>query len=984
MAAVLSLNSTARADGYARTRLPAATKVVAGYWHNFNNGSAVMRLREVPDRYNVVYVAFAESDAGDRATMHFTPSNAIPGNTVEDFKEDVHFLQARGTKVIISAGGANAYVKLDSDTKTTAFVTSMIGIIDEYDFDGMDIDIEAGTFVLDAGDTDFRNPTTTTIVNLIDATRRICAHYSGTLMLTSAPETAYVQGAMEAYANTWGAYMPWIEGVRDILDYIHPQYYNASAVRGLDGKYHGPGTSGFLTAGSEDLLRGYNVGGHFFQPLRPDQVAVGVPASQNAGGSFIALDQVLTAMKYMDTGDKAASGYTGSYTLLQSGGYPGFRGVMTWSVNWDSTTDGGTEVYEFANTFGGYYDTGGAPVLSISDASTEEGDTGTRDLAFTVTLSKEADAEVRVDYSTQDGTALAGTDYTAASGTLIFAVGETEKSVAVPILGNTEVEGNKTFTVKLANSSGADIAGGTATGTILNDDSSGAAPPQGLSKLPANRPIVVGYLNALRDATGHEQVLTPERIATEIAGIHWGGYDVIVHAFAEPVDSDGSVGEGLGNFKAYRDDLIREAHARGKSVIMSIGGAYPARLAGQFQNIATDAVKRANFISDVVSYLSTHHYDGVDIDWEFPDVPAGKAALTQLMTELHAAVKLEHADYMVMFGTGPGWYMGSYDFAALKDHCDFFFYFGYDWKSASPSGANGPMKAPGSGAQWTTANDTMYEKSVRAGLQYAIDKGFPPGKIICGLPFYGSDNTSWAAVRDTWAADQATYDAAIHADAMEVRINGAWFTTPKALKMKMDALLKTESTELHDGKVLRGVGTWEIGHEHRSHPDLSTAFEEWMADYANEIGWQRQYEPGAAGNVTLEDWKSDHGIDDIHGDSDGNGLPDLIDFLTGNNPTTGEGRAYAIEADIRTLNVDGAEAEYFIAELDVDPHAEGVEYRIEASGDLVTWDPGCNIMVFHESTANPDGGVHAVWRAEMPANSASPRQFARLVARESL
>jgi len=952
-AAVFSLGLTARADDFTRTRLPATTKVVAGYWHNFNNGSAVMRLREVPERYNVVYIAFAESDAGDRATMHFTPSNAVPGQTVENFKEDVHFLQARGTKVIISAGGANAYVKLDSDTKKAAFVSSMIGIIEDYDFDGMDIDIEAGTFVLDAGDTDFRNPTTTTIVNL-------------------------VQGALEAYAGIWGAYMPWIEGVRDILDYIHPQYYNAAAIKGLDGKHHGPGTSGMLSAGSEDLLRGYNVGGHPFAPLRADQVAIGVPATQNAGGSFIALDQVLSAVKYLETGDKAASGYTGSYTLLQSGGYPGFRGVMTWSVNWDSTTDGGTEVYEFANTFGGYYDTGGAPVLSIADASTEEGDSGTRDLVFLVTLSKEADAEVRVDYSTQDGTALAGTDYTAVSGTLVFAAGETEKSVVVPILGNTEVEGNKTFAVKLANSSGADIADGTATGTILNDDSSGAAPPRGLSKLPKNRPVVVGYVNSLRDANGAEQSLTPEQIATEMATLHWGGYDVVVHAFAEPVDTDGSIGEGLGNFKAYQDALISEAHAHGKAVILSIGGAAPARLATQFHNIATDDAKRASFVSSVVGYLSIHHYDGVDIDWEYPpDANAGKAAFTRLMTDLYAAVKLEHNDYIVMFGTGPGWYMGSYDFAALKDHCDLYFYFGYDWKNP----ANGPVRNPGSGPQWTTANDTMYEQSVRAGLQYAIDKGFPPGKIICGLPFYGSNNSSWSSVRDTWAADRATYDAAIDADSMEVEINGAWFTSPKALKMKMDALLKTESTELHNGKILRGVGTWEIGHEHRSHPDLSTAFEEWMSDYANEIGWHRQYEPGAAGNVTLENWKSDHGIDDIHGDSDGNGLPDLIDFLIGNNPTTGEGTPAAISADIRGLNVEGAVADYFVAELDVDPHAEGVEYRIELSDDLADWDPSRQIMILHESAENPDGSVHAVWRTPAPMASGTPRKFARLAAR---
>ncbi len=982
-AVTLAFSGHVTAEAYVRSRLPADTKVVAGYWHNFNNGSSVMRLKDVPDRYNVVYIAFAESDADDRATMVFTPSIAVPEQTVALFKEDVRFLQARGTKVIISLGGANAYVKLDTTAKRDLFVSSMIGIIDEYRFDGIDIDIEAGTFSLDGGDTDFQNPTTPTIVHLIEATRQIYLHYGGSLMLTSAPETAYVQGAMVTYAGIWGAYMPWIEGVRDILDFIHPQYYNASGLRGLDGGNHGPATSGMLTAGSEALLKGFNVGGGFFSPLRPDQVAIGIPASQSAAsGGFIPFDEVLQAVKYLETGDKEASHYTGSYTLRkESGGYPGFRGIMTWSVNWDLTTDGGTGVYEYVNTFSSYYGTGSS-AMSIADTSVEEGDSGTRDMLFTVSLPRGLDTVATVDFATADGTALAGTDYTTTSGTLTFAVGEISKVIAVAVLGNTTFETNKSLTLTLSNPSGVDIADGVATGTILNDDSSGAAPPRGLSTLPSGRPIVMGYLNALRNAAGAEQSLTTAQITTEIQGIHWAGYDVIVHAFAEPLDADGTVGEGLGNFKAYQADVITEAHARNKSVIMSIGGAYPARLAGQFLNIASDATKRADFISNVVAYVGLHDYDGVDIDWEFPDAGTGKAALTQLMTELHTALKTQNRDYILMFGTGPGWYMGSYDFAILKDHCDFFFYFGYDWKASSPSGANGPIKAPGSGAQWTTATDTMFEQSVRGGLQYVIDKGFPANKIICGLPFYGSANTSWATIRNTWAADQATYDAAIDANAMEVKIGSEWFTSPKAMKMKMDALLTPAGSVLNSSAVLRGVGTWEIGHEHRTHPDLATAFEQWMSAYADGVGWQRHYQNGGAGNVTLTSWQATHGITDVMQDSDGNGLADLIDFLIGNNPSTGAGQSEVMHATLSTLNVDGSDGEYFTIVIDVDPLAEEVEYRVEGSDNLIDWSAGDSTMLIHETSANPDGSTRVVWRSATPAGQSATRKFARISVRQ--
>ncbi|MGB0460762.1 MAG: glycosyl hydrolase family 18 protein [Opitutales bacterium] len=359
-----------------------------------------------------------------------------------------------------------------------------------------------------------------------------------------------------------------------------------------------------------------------------------------------------------------------------------------------------------------------------------------------------------------------------------------------------------------------------------------AAPDYGLSTLDADRPIVVGYVNALRSATGQDQPLTPAQIDAEMAALHWEGYDAVVHAFLEPL-ADGNLDENLANFKAYQSALLNYAHQNGKSVILSIGGAYPARMADQFLELSADATKRATFVANCVNYLKSYNYDGIDIDWEFPvHNRNGRALMNQLMEDLYTAVKAEDEDYIVMFGTGPGWHMGSYDFTALKDHSDFFFYFGYDWKDATPTGANGPISAPNSGVQWTTNGDSLFEKSVRGGIQYVIDQGFPASKIICGLPFYGSKNNPWSTIRNTYNADKVTYDAAIHPDALEVQIGDEWFTTPPALKRKMDALLKSDTSVLNNQTTIRGVGTWEIGHEHSSNPDLSTAFQEWITAYA--------------------------------------------------------------------------------------------------------------------------------------------------------
>lgn len=91
---------------------------------------------------------------------------------------------------------------------------------------------------------------------------------------------------------------------------------------------------------------------------------------------------------------------------------------------------------------------------------------------FVVTLDKASTAPVTVHYVTSNGTAIAGVDYTAASGTVEFAPGVTSRTVHVDILGDVSVETHETLTVTLSNPpSGATIADGTATGTITDDDS---------------------------------------------------------------------------------------------------------------------------------------------------------------------------------------------------------------------------------------------------------------------------------------------------------------------------------------------------------------------------------------------------------------------------------------------------------------------------------------------------------------------------------
>ena len=107
----------------------------------------------------------------------------------------------------------------------------------------------------------------------------------------------------------------------------------------------------------------------------------------------------------------------------------------------------------------------------MADVSILEGNDGNSNLEFVVSLSSPVEEEVTVNYSTSDDTAIAGTDYIAKSGSLTFAVGETEKTVTVEIVGDTEIEPDETFFFNLSNAEGVAIDDGEAVGTIINDDS---------------------------------------------------------------------------------------------------------------------------------------------------------------------------------------------------------------------------------------------------------------------------------------------------------------------------------------------------------------------------------------------------------------------------------------------------------------------------------------------------------------------------------
>ena len=153
----------------------------------------------------------------------------------------------------------------------------------------------------------------------------------------------------------------------------------------------------------------------------------------------------------------------------------------TASVTGKVVTDGRLNVQAALN-YSGFGTPPVIPSMGIANVSKAEGNAGTSVMAFTVTLSQTAATPVTVNYATSNGTALAGSDYVATSGTLTIAAGATTGTINVTINGDTTVEANETLLVTLLGASANSTIGtATATGTITNDDV--APPPTGLPSI---------------------------------------------------------------------------------------------------------------------------------------------------------------------------------------------------------------------------------------------------------------------------------------------------------------------------------------------------------------------------------------------------------------------------------------------------------------------------------------------------------------------
>ncbi|MET9494021.1 glycosyl hydrolase family 18 protein, partial [Streptomyces sp. NPDC006552] len=191
---------------------------LTGYWQNFDNGATVQKLRDVSSQYDIIAVSFADATTTPgQITFNLDP--AVGYASTADFKADIAAKHAAGKSVILSVGGEKGSISVNSDASATAFANSAYALMQEYGFDGVDIDLENGL-----------NST-----YMSKALRQLAAKAGSKLVLTMAPQTIDMQ-------STSGEYFKTALNVKDILTVVNMQYYNSGSMLGCDGKVYSQGS----------------------------------------------------------------------------------------------------------------------------------------------------------------------------------------------------------------------------------------------------------------------------------------------------------------------------------------------------------------------------------------------------------------------------------------------------------------------------------------------------------------------------------------------------------------------------------------------------------------------------------------------------------------------------------------------------------------------------------------------------------------------
>ncbi|GEM_PF-1482561 len=299
---------------------------------------------------SVAFGLFSTTNPGEIATGAFDCTGCVTPQYVDS-------LHAKGIKVLLSIGGASTGVPntsvdfhqmltgQDPEKFKNKFVQSVKSIMNQYHFDGIDIDIEHGFGPKVAGSaSEFVNPASGSDIDVMAKILNQLHNDIPKIIISLAPQTANMSPNTNAFDGTWSNYSSLIMQTYKAIDWVGIQLYNTGCTLGLDTKcYANTGKDAdYSVAMAATLLEDWpakNASGQLtgFMPyvshLRPDQVVLGYPAPDAGGVSdgapALAASNIKQAVQCLRTGE------TGCYTYKAPRAYPGLGGVFEWSLQYD-------------------------------------------------------------------------------------------------------------------------------------------------------------------------------------------------------------------------------------------------------------------------------------------------------------------------------------------------------------------------------------------------------------------------------------------------------------------------------------------------------------------------------------------------------------------------------------------------------------------------------------------------------------------------
>jgi hypothetical protein len=245
------------------------------------------------------------------------------------------------------------------------------------------------------------------------------------------------------------------------------------------------------------------------------------------------------------------------------------------------------------------------PSLTINDVSANEGNSGTTNFTFTVTLSAASGQSVTVNYAAADGTASQPSDYQAQSGLLTFTPGQTSQTVTVLVNGDAAVEPNETFNVNLSSATNATIADAQGVGTILNDDAPTTAVFQfDSSAYPIQEGVTMVSVRVIRTGVT-TTAATVDVISNDGTAKQKGDYEIVLARLSFAAGETQKALPILINDDSY----VESAESASLVLQNPTNGALGTPSTATLQILDNASEPTTNVIDDSRTFVGTHYHD---------------------------------------------------------------------------------------------------------------------------------------------------------------------------------------------------------------------------------------------------------------------------------------------------------------------------------------------------------------------------------------